>query len=154
MDGSRFTLWRIESRAWKVFNKESSLNRHSTTKLIEKAFPAVPYSEGNHVMVQGNKSPYDGNLEYWSKRNSKLYDGSTSKVLTKQRHTCGHCGLKFATDEKVHLHHIDMNHNNWKSNNLVAIHESCHDYTHMSKRCKPARISGAGCTETVRRGTH
>jgi hypothetical protein len=26
------------------------------------------------------------------------------------------------------------NYNNWKRNNLLAIHESCHDYIHMSKR--------------------
>jgi retron-type reverse transcriptase len=29
--------------------------------------------------------------------------------------------------------HSDGNHNNWKRNNLVAIHETCHDYIHMSK---------------------
>jgi 5-methylcytosine-specific restriction endonuclease McrA len=28
----------------------------------------------------------------------------------------------------------DGNHNNWKKNNLLAIHESCHDYIHMGKR--------------------
>jgi 5-methylcytosine-specific restriction endonuclease McrA len=36
-------------------------------------------------------------------------------------------------DEKVHLHHVDGNHNNSKTNNLLAVHESCHDYIHMSK---------------------
>ncbi len=35
--------------------------------------------------------------------------------------------------ERVHLHHIDGNHNNWKANNLLAVHKSCHDYIHMSK---------------------
>ncbi len=35
--------------------------------------------------------------------------------------------------EKVHLHHVDGNHENWKKNNLLAVHESCHDYIHMSK---------------------
>jgi 5-methylcytosine-specific restriction endonuclease McrA len=36
-------------------------------------------------------------------------------------------------DEKVHLHHVDRNHSNWKINNLLAVHDSCHDYIHMSK---------------------
>ena len=36
--------------------------------------------------------------------------------------------------EKVNLHHIDGNHHNWKTNNLVMVHESCHDYIHMRKR--------------------
>jgi hypothetical protein len=31
-------------------NKESKLNRHQTDALIDKAFPAVPYSENKHVV--------------------------------------------------------------------------------------------------------
>lgn len=134
MDGSKHSLWFINHRAFKVFNKEAKQDRHSAKKLVEQAFPTVKYSENNHVKVQGKKSPYDGDLPYWSERNSKLYDGLTSKLLKKQSHTCGHCGLKFTSDERVHLHHIDGNHNNWKHKNLTVVHESCHDYIHMSKK--------------------
>jgi RNA-directed DNA polymerase len=133
MDGTRNSLWFIRLRAWRKFNKETKLNRYSTSKLIEKAFPAVPYAEAKHIKVKGNKSPYDGDISYWSKRKSKLYDGLTSKALIRQHHSCASCGLKFIGDERIHLHHIDGNHNNCKNNNLEAIHESCHDYTHMSK---------------------
>ena len=133
MDGSRFSLYHMTHRAFKVFNKETYLNRYSSKKLIEKAFPNVPYSESKHVNVTGNKSPYDKDINYWSKRNSKLYDGHTSKALQRQNHSCAKCGLKFTSEERVHLHHIDGNHKNWKTKNLVAIHESCHDYIHMSK---------------------
>ena len=133
MNGSRNSLYHIESRAFKVFNKESKQNRYSCKKLLDKAFPAIPYSENRHNNVKGEKSPYDGDIIYWSERNSKLYDGMTSKALKKQNHSCKTCGLKFVGDEKVHLHHVDGNHNNWKTANLVAIHESCHDYHHMSK---------------------
>lgn len=131
MDGSRFSLWHTNHRAWKVFNKETKNDRQSTTKLIEKAFPAVPYSENKHVNVKGNKSPFDGDMAYWTERNSKLYDGETSKALKRQNHACGHCGLKFVDDELVHLHHINGNHSDWKAKNLVAIHQSCHQYIHM-----------------------
>lgn len=133
MDGSRFSLWNMNHRAFKVFNKETKQNRHSASELVKQAFPAVSYSEKAYIKVKGNKSPYDADLVYWSERNSKLYDGITSKQLLKQNHTCGYCGLKFTDFEKVHLHHIDGNHDNWKPKNLVAIHESCHDYVHMSK---------------------
>ena len=61
------------------------------------------------------------------------YNGETSKALKRQNHKCGKCGLKMLGDEKVHLHHVDRNHSNWKINNLLAVHESCHDYIHMSK---------------------
>jgi 5-methylcytosine-specific restriction endonuclease McrA len=134
MDGSRYSLYHIKTRAFRVFNKESKQNRYSSKKLLDKAFPAVPYSENKHINVKGEKSPYDGDLSYWSERNSKLYDNHTSKALKRQNHKCGHCGLKMLSDEKVHLHHVDANHNNWKPKNLLAIHESCHDYIHMSKR--------------------
>ena len=84
-------------------------------------------------MVKGKKSPYDGDLLYWSKRNSKLYSGETEKALKRQGYKCGQCGLYLDGNEKIHLHHIDGNHDNWKSKNLIAIHESCHDYIHMGK---------------------
>ncbi len=116
-----------------MFNKETKKNRISSKKLLNKAFPTVPYSENKHVNVKGEKSPFDGDIAYWSERNSKLYDGKTSIALKRQNHTCGHCGLKTLSEEKVHLHHVDGNHNNWKKDNLLAIHESCHDYVHMSK---------------------
>ncbi len=133
MDG-KFNLWHMNHRAWIVFNKEKKQNRYSVDKLIAKAFPSVPYSENKFVMIKGDYSPFNGDLPYWSKRNSKLYDNYTAKALKQQDHSCGHCGLKFTGDEKVHLHHIDGNHDNWKRGNLVAIHESCHDYIHMGKR--------------------
>ena len=89
----------------------------------------------------------NGNTAYWSERNSKLYFGETSKALKKQNHRCASCGLKFIDEERIHLHHIDGNHVNWKKNNLEAIHESCHDYKHMSKSAK-LRTSEAGCGES------
>ncbi|MBG1242059.1 group II intron reverse transcriptase/maturase [Nostoc sp. NZL] len=133
MDGSRFSLWFLNHRAYTVFNRETKNDRYSSRKLVDKAFPTVSHSENNHVMVKGTKSPYDGDIAYWSERKSKLYDGETSKALKKQNHRCASCGLKFIDEERVHLHHIDGNHANWKKNNLEAIHESCHDYKHMSK---------------------
>jgi len=62
LDGSRFSLWHIDQRAFRVFNKEPKQNRHSVKKLIKKAFPAVPYSESKHIKVKGEKSPFDGDI--------------------------------------------------------------------------------------------
>ena len=140
MDGSRNSLYFIQKRAFTVFNKETKQDRYSVTKLIGKAFPAVPYSENKHINVKGEKSPYDGDISYWSERKSKLYDGATSKAIKKQSRKCIACGLTFIGEEKVHLHHADGNHDNWDKKNLVAIHESCHDYVHMSNRGKVVAI--------------
>jgi RNA-directed DNA polymerase len=133
MSGAKESLWFLNHRAWKVFNKEAKQDRHSTTKLIERAFPKVSFSRNGFTNVQGNKSPYDGDIVYWSNRNSKLYIDQTSKALKRQNQSCAACRLKFIGEGKVHLHHVDGNHDNWKTANLVAIHESCHDYIHMSK---------------------
>jgi 5-methylcytosine-specific restriction endonuclease McrA len=116
-----------------VFNKETKQNRYSSKKLLDKAFPRVAYSENKFINVKGEKSPYDGDLAYWSSRESKLYDGETSKAIKKQNHSCASCGHKFMPGQKIHLHHIDGDHSNWKKDNLEALHESCHDYQHMSK---------------------
>ena len=135
MDGSRNSLYHIQNRAFRVFNKETKQNRHTCKQLIDKAFPSVPYSENKHINVKGEKSPYDGDLTYWSERNSKLYDDNTSKALKRQNHKCGHCGLKMFSDEKVHLHHVDGNHQNWKTKNLLAIHFHLPRlHTHEQKR--------------------
>ena len=150
MSGSRFSLWHTNHRAWKVFNKETKNDKQSTTKLIDKAFPSVPYSENKHVNVKGKKSPYDGDITYWSERNSKLYDGETSKALKRQNQTCVHCGLKCMSEERVHVHHIDGNHSNWKTKNLVALHESCHDYQHMGKRVIPQEYQEPDAVKVAR----
>jgi RNA-directed DNA polymerase len=133
MDGARNSLYHIRYRAFQVFNKEGTMNRYKAETLVRQAFPNVPYSENKFVNVKEDKSPYDGDFIYWSERNSKLYDGLTSKVLKKQRHSCAMCGLKLTPEERVNIHHLDGNHENQKWQNLVAIHESCHDYIHMSK---------------------
>ena len=142
MEGARDSLYFMGKRAFKVFNKEKKQNRYTSKKLLNQAFPTVSYSENKWVNVKGDKSPFDGDIAYWSKRNSKLYDGETSKALKRQNHSGKGCGLKFTSLERIHLHHVDGNHDNWKRENLVALHESCHDYLHMSKS-KTLRVSGA-----------
>ncbi|WP_340643462.1 group II intron reverse transcriptase/maturase [Phormidium pseudopriestleyi] len=147
MDGSKNSLYHIETRAFKVFNKETKQNRYSSKQLLDKAFPSVPYSESKHINVKGEKSPYDGDLTYWSERNSKLYNDNTSKALKRQNHKCGYCGLKMLSDEKVHLHHVDGNHQNWKTKNLLAIHFHLPRlYSHEQTR--KLRTSEAGCGES------
>ena len=136
MDGSRFSLWDLNHRTFKVFLKQKTINRYQAAEMVKTAFPHVKYSENKFVNVKGEKSPFDGDLNYWSKRNSVFYDGATAKALRKQNHSCGHCGLKFLDEERVELHHIDENHNNWDSKNLLAIHRSCHHYVHTSNSRK------------------
>ncbi len=94
------------------------------------------------IIRKDDDSLADGNISAlpdWSERNSKLYDGKTSKLLKKQDHKCGYCGLKLTSEEKVHLQHKDGNHDNWKDTNLTVVHESCHHYIHMGKQGKDTK---------------
>ena len=136
MSGSRFSLWHFAYKAFKIFLKQKTIGRQKAVNMVRNAFPRISYSEGRFVNVKEDKSPFDGDINYWSKRNSKYYDGATAKKLREQNHSCGHCGLKFLDEEKVELHHIDGNHDNWDSKNLLAIHRSCHHYVHMGKSRK------------------
>ncbi|NEQ82595.1 MAG: RNA-dependent DNA polymerase [Moorea sp. SIO2I5] len=133
MSSSRDSLWFMNKTANRKFRKEKKVNRYKANELCDKAFPAVGYKQNKHVNVRGTKSPFDGDLVYWSQRNSKLYDNATSKTLTKQNHSCEHCGHKFLSDEYAHLHHVDGNHDNWKPKNLMAVHQSCHQEIHWSR---------------------
>ena len=81
MDGARNSPYYMQKRADKVFNKETNQDRYSSKKLLDIAFPKVPFCENKFINLKGDKSPYDGDLAYWSKRNSKLDDGETSKAF-------------------------------------------------------------------------
>ncbi|WP_367267613.1 reverse transcriptase domain-containing protein [Okeania sp. SIO2C9] len=59
MDGSRFNLWYLRHDTFKKFLKDKNKGKNEAIKLVNKAFPAVPYSENKFVMVKGEKSPYD-----------------------------------------------------------------------------------------------
>jgi RNA-directed DNA polymerase len=136
MSGVRDSLYFIQYRAYKVFNQETKQNRHTSKLLLNQAFPTVSNAENRFVCVKGAKSPYDGDITYWSQRESKLYGSATSQAMRRQHHKCGHCHHRFMPDERVQLHHIDGNHQHWHPKNLVALHESCHDYIHMNSRAK------------------
>ncbi|WP_353813128.1 reverse transcriptase domain-containing protein [Moorena sp. SIO1G6] len=133
MSSSRDSLWFLNKTANRKFRKEKKVNRYKANELCQKSFPAVGYKQNQHVNVKGTKSPYDGDLVYWSMGNSVLYDDATAKALKRQNHSCGHCGHKFLNDQVVHLHHVDGNHANWKRKNLMAVHQSCHQEIHWSK---------------------
>ena len=127
-DMKKFNLWYTHHRAWKVFNREKKQTRTSVNALIHKAFPTVPWRENRYINVIGDKSPYDGDLLYWSERNAKQYDNFTAKAIKRQNFRCGDCGLRFIGEEPIELHHKDGQHGNWRGNNLVALHRSCHQY--------------------------
>jgi RNA-directed DNA polymerase len=144
---TKFTLWDLQMQACKVFNTKKS-NIHEAIANMKKAFPKVSSAPGRFTNVTGERSPFDGDALYWSKRNSKRYDGLTAKMLQKQKHSCGKCNLKFLGEQRVQLHHIDGNHNNRLHKNMMVVHTSCHKIIHSARNLKIPGISGAVCGES------
>ena len=54
-------MFYTRKRAQKVFNKEKRKNRYEVNKLINKAFPSVPYSENKFVMVDVHMGKRESN---------------------------------------------------------------------------------------------
>jgi|NOAtaT_5_FD_contig_101_186898_length_3792_multi_6_in_0_out_0_1 RNA-directed DNA polymerase len=96
------------------------------------------YGEGSYaltkyVAVQSQKTPYDGDVKYWSKR-LKTYVGASqvhAKILDRQKSNCGICGVPFLAIEDT-IYHIDhrirsADGGTNQLSNLQAVHIWCHE---------------------------
>lgn len=129
-DMSDHKLWDLDNYVFKKILKNRTYSLDSSIKLVREAFPKIGYLTNRFVNVKQDKSPFDGDYSYWSKRKSKIYNVMTLRLLQKQSYTCSYCNLKLNDDEDIHLHHIDGNHDNWASYNLTVMHKTCHQLSH------------------------
>jgi RNA-directed DNA polymerase len=90
-----------------------------------------------HIKVRNVKSPFDGDWVYWSTRLGRdpTKPGRITWLLKRQRGRCTECGLHFATEDVLEVHHRDGNHRNNRRENLVLLHGHCHDVVHGT-RCR------------------
>lgn len=83
------------------------------------------------VKVKGNKSPFDGDLIYWSIRMGRHPEMpiSMSKLLKRQEGKCNSCGLVFKHEDVIETDHIipTAAGGNNKYENLQLLHRHCHD---------------------------
>ena len=105
---------------WTFMDKEDNiLPKHAKTPIVR------------HVKVQGFRSPYDGDLIYWSIRMGKHPEMTNQKarLLKRQKGKCSHCGLTFRDGDLLEKHHIiprSQGGSNWDEN-LELLHLHCHD---------------------------
>jgi len=91
----------------------------------------VVCSSNNYVKVKGDKSPYDGDLVYWSTRMGEHPEMPDREafLLKKQKGKCSHCVLTFREDDILEVDHIIPTSlggkDEWK--NLQLLHRHCHD---------------------------
>jgi len=90
------------------------------------------------VKVKGNRSPYDGDEIYWSKRLGNKYltiDPQKSRLIKVQKGKCAYCELNFKPDDKIEKHHLipKIKDGNNMDKNLVLLHLNCHDRIYSLK---------------------
>ncbi|NEO60994.1 MAG: group II intron reverse transcriptase/maturase [Moorea sp. SIO4G2] len=111
---------------WVFMTKDGyDLKKHAKTKIVR------------HVKVKETRSPYDGDLIYWSTRMRKHPEMTKQKgrLLKRQKGKCAHCGLTFRDGDWIEKHHIipramdgsDLD------KNLELLHLHCHDRIHGTK---------------------
>jgi len=88
-------------------------------------------SSTDYVKVKGDKSPYDGDLVYWSSRMGKNPDlpSRVSILLKGQKGKCSHCEFTFRNEDVMEVDHIVPRAIGGKDEykNLQLLHRHCHD---------------------------
>ena len=91
----------------------------------------ISCSSTNYVKVKGDKSPYDGDLIYWSSRLGKhpQMPNRKAKLLKLQKGKCPWCGLSFQDWDVLEVDHIIPKALSGKDEykNLQLLHRHCHD---------------------------
>ena len=117
---------KIGSKNWIFATKEGNANPFRL--LFHRDFGS---SSTDYVKVKGDKSPYDGNLVYWSTRMGRHLEMPTSKAykLKKQKGKCNWCGLHFREGDILEEDHIIATALGGKNiyDNLQLLHGHCHD---------------------------
>ena len=85
-----------------------------------------------HIKVKEKRSPYDGDWVYWSRRmgHHPTVTPTVARLLKRQAGRCDHCGLYFFADDRMEIHHVDGNRDNYGRANLALLHRHCHDQVH------------------------
>ena len=116
--------WRqIADKKWAFATKDNSF------RLLEHQEFAG--SSNKYVKVRGDKSPYDGDLVYWSSRMGRHPEMPQRKafLLKQQKGFCPWCNLKFREEDILEIDHIQAfalgGKDEWQ--NLQLLHGHCHD---------------------------
>ena len=120
--GQQWTVrkyWRtVAGRKWTFADSNGYLQHYYDQKHIK------------HAKVKGNKSPYDGDMIYWSQRMGKhpMLPGSVARLVQKQQGKCPECGLFLRTDDRWEIDHQVPKHRGGSStfSNLQLLHKHCH----------------------------
>jgi len=127
-DMSQVNLWSIRYWVYRYLRKNSSIPGKEAISHTQSIFNGHVYKVNRYSAISGKLSVYDGNLVFWSKRNSKLSTGPLATALRKQDYRCNDCGLRFSIEDHIELHHKNGINSDFRISNVEALHRSCHQY--------------------------
>ena len=125
-DGAEKYWTSIGGNNWVFATREGKANPFRLLKHSEFSCSSTDY-----VKVKGDKSPYDGDLVYWSSRMGKHPEMPNRKayLLKRQKGKCTHCGLTFREWDVIEDDHVIPRalggKDEWKNRQLL--HRHCHD---------------------------
>ncbi|WP_375509693.1 group II intron reverse transcriptase/maturase [uncultured Nostoc sp.] len=116
----------IKGDNWVFATREGTAN---TFRLLKHR--QVECSSTDYVKVKSDKSPYDGDTVYWSKRlgTHPQMPNRKAKLLKRQKGKCPWCGLYFQEWDVIEEDHIIPRALGGKDEykNLQLLHRHCHD---------------------------
>jgi RNA-directed DNA polymerase len=155
-DMSKEYPWTLSRWTYKYVKSNTKMPSEEIIDWVKKIYNGYSYQLNSFVNVKAEKSPFDNDWIYWSKRNNKRYQGLREKVGKKQNWKCSACQLSLLSDDKFELHHKDGNNENNKYSNLEILHRFCHmqKTNHGVKKAEgtSSHSPGAVCGESRKHG--
>ena len=140
-DMSQINPWAISKWVSKFLKNKTSLKKDSRLEMVRRIFNGHSQKVNGFVNVMTNKSPFDNDWVYWSKRQDLRYDSFHYKVARRQKYICHNCKLYFSSGDKIELHHLDGNSKNNQYKNLVVLHRFCHQQESNHGKKKQGMVS-------------
>lgn len=100
-------------------------------KLVKHTDYSLPIGKNGYIKVKSNYSPFDENVDYWSKRlsNNPRYTKRVKTLIKKQKGMCNWCNQRLKHDDILEIDHIIPLKSGGKDewNNIQLLHRHCHD---------------------------
>jgi RNA-directed DNA polymerase len=116
----------IGSDNWVFSTREEGANPFRLLKHSKFECTSTDYAK-----VKGDKSPYDGDLVYWSSRMGKNPELSSrlALLLKKEKGKCSHCEFIFRNEDVMEVDHIVPRAIGGKDEykNIQLLHRHCHE---------------------------
>jgi RNA-directed DNA polymerase len=133
-DMGQINLWSIRHWVYKYLTKSTKMEYSERIKYLESIFNGHSYKVNRYSAARGDKSVYDGDLVYWSRKNSHFYTGPLVTSLKRQGYKCNACNLRFTGSDWIELHHKNGNNGDFKLTNVEALHRTCHQHQPVHRK--------------------